>query len=99
MRARDLFLCAALAGCAQPSSPVPPKPVVKAQTEVVVRIERVRVPVRLNPARLTCPADPVFPFFPTQRQLGAYIARLIEVADQCRANLQSLNARTDHDDR
>jgi hypothetical protein len=99
MRARDLFLCAALAGCAQPPARPAPKPPVVTRTDVVVRVERVRVPLRLDPARLTCPADPVFPFFPTQRQLGAYIARLIEVADQCRANLQSLNARTDHDDR
>lgn len=71
------------------SNSVAPKPVVK--TEVVVHVER--VPVRLNPASLTCPPDPVLPLAPTQRQLGVYIAKLIEVADQCRANLQALSTQ------
>jgi hypothetical protein len=69
---------------------MPQKPVIETRTKVVVRIERVPVTVRLNPARLTCPDDPVAPIFPTTKNVGAYIAALTEVADQCRANLQAL---------
>lgn len=82
--------CAALSGCIAPKPIIvsAPKPVIVTQTDTILRVERVVEP--LPAADFSCPADPVPPLFPTPKQLGQYLADIVQVADECRAKLDVL---------
>jgi len=75
---------------------VPAKPIVEVQTQTVIKVEKIKVPAPaapIDPAKLTCPADPPLPTTPTIEGLLIYDVALQTVADQCRANLTALGGQ------
>jgi len=96
-----LLVLLLIVSCTPPPAPeprivlVPAKPIVEVQTQTktVVRVEKIPVPAPpIDPAKLTCPADPPLPTTPTIVGLLSYDVALQTVADQCRANLTALGS-------